>query len=60
MADDRTMRRPQDSSRINVNQEHEVRWWTEDLGCTREQLQAAVRAVGVSAEKVREYLRQDK
>jgi hypothetical protein len=57
MADDPNLRRPQDSSRINMNQEHEVRWWTKEFGCTREQLQKAVQAVGVSADKVRDYLR---
>jgi hypothetical protein len=55
--DDPNLRRPQDSSRINLNQEHEVRWWTKEFGRTREQLQKAVQAVGVSADKVRDYLR---
>ena len=47
----------QDRSRINVNEEWEVRHWTEALGVTREELEKAVSEVGVSAEKVREHLK---
>jgi hypothetical protein len=45
-----------DRKLISLTEEHEVRSWTESLGCTEEQLRAAVKAVGNSAEKVREYL----
>lgn len=41
---------------IALTEPHEVRSWTESLGCTEEQLKAAVRVVGNSAEKVRQYL----
>ena len=47
----------QDRSRINVNEEWEVRHWTEALGVTREQLEKAVAEVGVSANAVREHLK---
>jgi len=47
----------QDRSRINVHEEHEVRYWTEALGVSREALEKAVAAVGVSADKVREHLK---
>jgi len=60
MSDDKTNRGPQDRSRISVGQEHEVRYWTEALGVTKVELGAAVAAVGNSAEKVKEYLRQHK
>jgi len=56
MSDNLTKRRPQDASKININQEYEVNWWCEELGCTKNQLIAAVKEVGVSASKVREYL----
>jgi len=56
MSDDTTNRGAQDRSRININEEHEVRYWTGALGVTREQLEAAVQAVGVSAAAVREHL----
>lgn len=38
MPDDLTKRRPQDASRININEPYEVRWWTHELGCTERQL----------------------
>jgi hypothetical protein len=47
----------QDRSRINVHEEWEVRYWTEALGVSREELEKAVAAVGVSADKVREYVK---
>lgn len=57
MPDDTTLRGAQDRSRISMHEEYEVRDWTQSLGVTREALQAAVDAVGNSAEKVREYLK---
>ncbi|MCW3109108.1 MAG: hypothetical protein JWQ09_3614 [Segetibacter sp.] len=56
MSDDLTKRRPQDSSRINVNELWEVNWWCSEFNCTKSQLVAAVKAVGVSAAAVRKYL----
>lgn len=56
MADDLTNRGEPDRSRINVNEAHEVRYWTKAFACTEEQLRAAVQVVGVSAEKVRQHL----
>ena len=41
MADDLSNRGPQDRSRINMSEEHEVRYWTEALGVSREALQRA-------------------
>lgn len=46
-----------DRSLIAMGQEHEVRYWTDALGASRERLQLAVDAVGNSADKVREWLR---
>jgi len=56
MADDRTKKGPADSSRINVNEDYEIAYWTDALGCTKDQLKKAVEAVGTSAKAVREYL----
>ena len=53
MADDLQERGPQDRSRINLEQEHEVRYWTKALGCSEEELRAAVKKVGSTAEAVR-------
>lgn len=56
MADDLSNRGVQDRSRISMSEEHEVRYWTEALGVTREQLQRAVDKVGNSAAAVRKEL----
>jgi hypothetical protein len=45
-----------DRKLISLDEEHEVRSWTESLGCTPEQLRAAVKAVGHRADDVRAYL----
>ena len=46
-----------DRDRINVHEEYELQEWSKSLGVTKEQLKEAVKAVGTSAEKVREYLK---
>ena len=56
MSDDLTKRGQQDRSRIAMQEEHEVRYWTQALGVTREELQALVDRVGNSAAAVREAL----
>ncbi|CAB3846688.1 hypothetical protein LMG26689_01757 [Achromobacter animicus] len=57
MSDDLSKRGPQDRSRINVNEPHELRYWTQALGVSEAQLRDAVKAVGPSATAVREHLR---
>lgn len=57
MSDNLQKSGPQDRSRINVHEEWEVRYGTEALGVSREALEKAVAAVGVSADKVREHLK---
>jgi hypothetical protein len=56
MSDDMNKRGPKDRSRIALGQEHEVTYWTKELGVSREQLEEAVKSVGNSADKVREHL----
>lgn len=56
MPDDKSDRGAQDRARINVNEDHEVRYWTQALGVSEEQLRKAVAAVGVSADAVRQHL----
>ncbi|WP_162570472.1 DUF3606 domain-containing protein [Variovorax sp. SRS16] len=56
MPDDLSNRGGQDRSRINVNEEHEVRYWTEALGVDEETLRKAVAEAGTSAEAVRTFL----
>ena len=56
MNDDKQDRGEPDRSRINLNEDYEVRYWTERLGVTKEQLAVAVRKVGNSADAVRQAL----
>lgn len=60
MSDDKNKSQGQDRQRINVNQDYELRDWSKSLNVTPERLKEAVAAVGDRAEKVREYLGQDK
>ena len=57
MVDDPKIRGPQDRSRVNIEQDYEVQYWTQEFGVTEEQLRAAVRRMGPSADKLREHLR---
>lgn len=57
MADDKSKRGPADATRINMSQEHEIRYWTEKFGCTKAQLVSAVGSVGPIASKVEAYLK---
>lgn len=57
MSDDLSKRGPQDRSRINVNEPHELRYWTQELGVSETTLRDAVKAAGPSATAVREHLR---
>jgi hypothetical protein len=52
MADDLKNRGAQDRSRVNVHEDHEVRYWTEKWGVTKDQLTKAVERAGVSAQAV--------
>ena len=56
MPDDPKLRGPADRARINVNEEHELRYWTEEFGVTPDALKRAVEKVGVMAEDVRREL----
>lgn len=57
MSDNLQNRGAQDRSRINVDEEWEVRHWTEALGVSKEELERAVQQVGPSADAVREHLK---
>lgn len=57
MSDDTTLRSPQDRSRVAMEQEHEVRYWTEHFGVSREDLQRAVDAVGNSVSAIEQRLK---
>ena len=57
MSDDTSNRGPADRSRINVNEDYELAYWTKEFGVSKAKLQEAVKAVGASADKVREFLK---
>jgi hypothetical protein len=56
MADNTALRGEPDRSRINLNEDYEVSYWTEKFGISKEQLAAAVRKVGHSPDAVRRAL----
>ena len=47
----------QDQRRIDLARAYEVRDWCKNFRCSKEELHDAVKAVGPSAQKVRDYLR---
>jgi hypothetical protein len=58
MSDDKTDRGSPDRDRINVNQPHELRYWSEKFGVTPDELKQAVQDVGPTVAKVEQRLQQ--
>jgi hypothetical protein len=56
MADSTRQRHGQDRTRIDVEEDYELRYWTEELGVTEDELKQAVRAAGSQVDTVRRYL----
>ncbi len=56
MADNLQSTGPQDRSRINVHEEWELRYWTEELGVSKERLAELVKEVGPTVAAVRQRL----
>ena len=56
MADDLNNRGPQDRARISLAEAHEVRYWTDALGISEDQLKSLVAEVGNSADAVKAKL----
>jgi Protein of unknown function (DUF3606) len=52
MADDLKEQGARDRSRVNVNEDYEVRYWTAKWGVTKVELFGAIQRAGVSAEAV--------
>jgi len=57
MADDKTLRAPQDASRIALGEDYEVAYWTDKFGVSRDRLEDAVKAVGNGADAVEKHLK---
>lgn len=56
MSDNLERRGPEDQNRINLKESWEVKYWTNALGVSKEELERAVKAVGNSAAAVRKHL----
>ena len=56
MTDDLSKKGVQDRSRINVNENWEVKYWTKELKTTEDKLRAAVKAVGPGVQAVPKQL----
>jgi hypothetical protein len=54
--DDLKKKGSQDRSKINMNEDYQVKYWTKELGVNKEQLQKLVDKVGNSAAAVRKEL----
>jgi hypothetical protein len=57
MVDDRSKRGPQDRSRINLDEDYEVRFWSKRFRVPPDQLRAAVEKVGNSSDAVEKELK---
>jgi hypothetical protein len=57
MVDDLSKKGSQDRSRINTHENYELRYWSEKFGVSEDELKAAVKKVGNSAEAVERELR---
>jgi predicted RNA-binding protein YlqC (UPF0109 family) len=56
MPDDLDNRGAQDRARINLNEDHEVEFWTNELGVDAQTLKRVIAQTGNSAKAVREHL----
>jgi len=57
MADDKSKTGRSDRDRINVNEDYELRDWSQKLGVSPERLKEAVKKVGPMADDVKKELR---
>ena len=56
MADNKTQTGPADRSRVNINEEYEVEYWSQKFGVTPQQLRDAAKKVGPMAVDVQKAL----
>jgi hypothetical protein len=57
VADNPNIRGGGDRKRINVDQDYELRYWSEKLGVSADELRQAVKDVGPMAEAVEQHIR---
>ena len=60
MSDDKTQKGGQDRTRINTNEDYELRYWSEKFNVSEEDLKEAVDEAGTYVEDVQEYFRKRK
>lgn len=56
MADGGYTRESENQQRINLDEEREIRYWTDRLCCTEDELRKAVIVAGVSVRSVQQLL----
>ncbi len=56
MADDLKETGKPDDQRINIDQDHELNYWSQELGVSREELRRAVQQAGPLVRNVRPHL----
>jgi len=57
MTDDKNLRDGRDRSRVDGNEEYELRHVAEKLGVSTEQVREAIKKVGNNREKIEEFLK---
>jgi hypothetical protein len=56
MTDDEYLPGPVDRARVELVEDHELRFWTREFGCSATHLLDAMESVGVDADAVARYL----
>lgn len=56
MADDLKQTGRADDQRINIDQDHELSYWSKELGVSRDELRSAVQQAGPMVRDVRQHL----
>jgi Protein of unknown function (DUF3606) len=57
MPDDLTKKRPQDSSKVNINEPYEVNYWTDRFKISKAKLIEAVKEVGPMVANIEVWLK---
>jgi hypothetical protein len=56
MADDPKNRGPADRARVNLQEEHEVRYWCKEFNCREDELREAAQTVGPMAADIGTFI----
>ena len=57
--DNKNIKGPRDGSRVNVNEDYELRYWTERFNVSADELREIVMKVGTSVLAVEDYLKKE-